>query len=447
MILVAMMMPFGMLAIVGLPKLGGLSLLAVNVASAAAVGAGLLLLLGQLMRGERIRLEPSAIAFIFFAAYAIFSATVLVRLFSGEIMVFSLSRAAGGVRVSTAFLWGKVWLAPGSSNISQTFYIVLACGLFIVAAQQLSRRGAAFGDQCIAWAAGINLGLGLLDMAALDTILALIRTASYSLMNEATVAGIPRIIGGFSESASFGAFSAVLFAYFACLALRTGRRRDIILALGNGLFACLALSATGLLAVAVTVCILIVQIQVRVPRQTSRGVLLGFAILLAAGGLALASALTMTDAPVLIASVVNDLILSKSQSASGLERSAWMMGGLDALQQSMGLGVGAGSLRSNGLLFVLLGSVGIPGTAAFCAFLCLAFGGRAIPGQEDTLAAARLAAVAALVSLMLSATVPDPGVPLVFLAALAVATRRSPVTVPIAPRPKMPHLPAWSFAR
>ena len=447
MILVAVMMPFGMLAIVGLPKLGGLSLLAVNVASAAAVGAGILLLLGRLMRGDRIRLEPSAIAILIFAAYTIFSATVLVRLFSGEIMVFSLSRSAGGVRVSTAFLWGKVWLSPGSSNISQTFYIVLASGLFIVAVNQLSRRGAAFGDQCMAWAAGVNLGLGVLDMAALDPVLALIRTASYSLMNEATVAGIPRVIGGFSESASFGAFSAVLFAYFATLALRTGRRRDAVLALGNGVFACLALSATGLLAVAVVTCILLVQVQVRVPEQTSRGMLLGFAVVLAAGGLGLAAALTMTDAPAMVASVINDLIINKSQSSSGLERSAWMMGGLEALQQSMGPGVGAGSLRSNGLLFVLLGSVGIPGTAAFCAFLILAFGGRAIAGQEDTLAATRLGAVAALVSLMLSATVPDPGVPLIFLAALAVATRRNPATVDAAPMPRMPHLQTRSLVQ
>jgi hypothetical protein len=266
-------------------------------------------------------------------------------------------------------------------------------------------------------------------------------------MNEATVAGIPRVIGGFSESASFGAFSAVLFAYFATLALRTGRRRDAVLALGNGVFACLALSATGLLAVAVVTCILLLQVQVRVPEQTSRGMLLGFAVVLAAGGLGLAAALTMTDTPAMVASVINDLIINKSQSSSGLERSAWMMGGLEALQQSMGLGVGAGSLRSNGLLFVLLGSVGIPGTAAFCAFLILAFGGRAIAGQEDTLAATRLGAVAALVSLMLSATVPDPGVPLIFLAALAVATRRNPATVDAAPMPRMPHLQTRSLVQ
>ncbi len=149
MILVAVMMPFGMLAIVGLPKLGGLSLLAVNVASAAAVGAGILLLLGRLMRGDRIRLEPSAIAILIFAAYTIFSATVLVRLFSGEIMVFSLSRSAGGVRVSTAFLWGKVWLSPGSSNISQTFYIVLASGL--LSSRSISLAGAAQRLAISAW--------------------------------------------------------------------------------------------------------------------------------------------------------------------------------------------------------------------------------------------------------------------------------------------------------
>jgi hypothetical protein len=49
--------------------------------------------------------------------------------------------------------------------------------------------------------------------------------------------------------------------------------------------------------------------------------------------------------------------------------------------------------------------------------------------------------------LMLSATVPDPGVPLIFLAALAVATRRNPATVDAAPLPRMPHLQTRSLVQ
>ncbi|WP_226781562.1 hypothetical protein [Oceaniglobus trochenteri] len=433
------MMPFGMLAVVGLPAVGGLSLLAVNLSAAALVAGGVLILLSRLMRGQAIAIAPATFALLAFALYAVFSATVLVRLFAGETMVFALSRGAVGVKVSTQFSWGKVWLGPSSSNISQTFYVLLACGFFIVASQILCRRGAAFGARCFALAAGVNLALGLLDLAALDPLLSVVRTASYSLANEASVRGIPRVIGGFSEAASFGSASAMFCGYFASAWTGSRRLRDGVLALGNGAFAMLALSSTGIVALAVVVMVLTPRLILGMPQRIAPRHVLAGALALAAGALAVAAVLTLTDAPAMISSVIDDLILDKSGSSSGIERTAWAMGGLEALRDTWGLGAGTGSLRSNGLPFVLLGSVGIIGTACFVVFLWLAFGGRAAPGQAATLAAARVGALAVIVSMLLAATVPDPGVPLIFLAALAIAARQ--------PQPVAPALPLMPAAQ
>ena len=429
MLLIAAMVPFGMFAVISLPSVGGLSLLAVNIATAATVGIGCIMLVGRLVRGAPLRIAPASLAILIFAAYTIFSATVLVRLFAGDMMVFSMAPVAGSLRISTAFLWGKVWLAPGSSNISQTFYVLLASGLFVVAAAQLNRHGPEFGRRCLALAATVNIVLGCLDLAALDPLLEFVRTANYSLMSTATVKGIPRVIGGFSESAGFGTLSSVFFAFFASLTLRRGGWRNGLLAGGNFIFACLALSSTGILAIVVVSLVLSIQTRLRIqmPDTLRRGWVLSGAVALAVLALVIGAILTLTPFPTLVASVIDDLILSKSSSASGLERSAWAMGGLEAMQASYGLGVGAGSLRSNGLFFVLLGSVGIPGTLAFGAFLWLAFSGRADGDRGDILASARMGALAVMIAMMLSATVPDPGVPLVFMAALACASRRTEI--------------------
>lgn len=424
-LLLAVSMPFGMLAIVGLPSVGGLSLLAVNVTAATLVGIGCMKLASRLARGATIYIEPATLALAVFAIYSVFSATVLVRLFAGETMVFSLSRGDTGVKVSTLFSWGKVWLSPSNSNISQTFYVVLAFGFFVVTTQVLARHGTALGARCMAVAATVNLALGLLDLAALDALLSFVRTASYSLSNEASVHGIPRIIGGYSEAASFGAASAMFFAYFASSVTYSGSLRDAVLALGNGIFAALALSSTGIIALGVVLCVLALRTLSNAPATVRPSRLFTFAVLLACAALAMASVMALTTAPEMIASVIADLILDKSQSSSGLERTAWAMGGLEAFRDTWGLGAGTGSLRSNGLLFVLLGSVGIIGTTAFAAFLWYSFGGRALHGQEATLSNARVAALATIVSMLLAATVPDPGIPLILLAAIAVSAKRN----------------------
>src|SRR5690606_26377447 len=139
-------------------------------------------------------------------------------------------------------------LAPGNSNISQTLFILLSCGFFLVAAAAFARRVPRFGEAAFVWAAMVNLVLGLLDLLGLDLLLALIRTACYSRNNVHTQAGLPRVIGGFAEASSFGAFSAALFAYFMASVLIGRRPRDGLLALATLACAAVSLSSSGIVS-------------------------------------------------------------------------------------------------------------------------------------------------------------------------------------------------------
>ena len=424
-LMTAAMIPFGMMAVISLPSVGGLSLLAANLAAAGLVFNGSLLLLTRLLRGQSVYIEPASIALGLYALYAVFSATVLVRLFAGETMVFSLARGVQGVRVSTEFAWGKVWLGPTSTNISQTFYVLLSFCFFVAATKVLQQRGAAFGERCLVVAATINLVLGTLDALGMDPLLEVIRTANYSLMNSASVSGIPRIIGGFPEAASFGGATTLFFAYFGSAYLGSGRPRDAVIAAASGGFALFSLSSTGLVALVFVSLLLLARVIIGVGASVARAALVTWTIVLTAVACAIGYLLIFTATLDVMLAIVDRLIFTKSSSSSGAERSAWALGGLEALRDSYGLGVGTGSLRSNGLIFVLLGSVGVVGTACFLAFLWLAFGGKARAADAAILTNARTAAVAVLVAMLMSATVPDPGVQLVFLAAIACAAKRS----------------------
>ena len=143
--------------------------------------------------------------------------------------------------------------------------------------------------------------------------------------------------------------------------------------------------------------------------------------------LAVAYALLLTEAPTTVQGVISRLILEKSDSKSGVERLAWAMGGLEALRDSWGLGVGMGSIRGNGLVFVALGSVGIAGTLCLGVFLWLAFGPARQPVSalsSQILSCTRIAGVSMLTATLLTATAPDPGTLLLFLAAMAVSAKQ-----------------------
>ena len=80
------LMPFGMLAAVNLPAVGGLSLTVCNI----SVGLLVVWITAKNIRSReyfmsRVNLSVEDIALLFLAIYAVFSATINVRIFQGDI--------------------------------------------------------------------------------------------------------------------------------------------------------------------------------------------------------------------------------------------------------------------------------------------------------------------------------------------------------------------------
>lgn len=422
-VLAIALLPFGMFAAIALPSLGGLSVIASSLV--AALTGGFVILASLLGRGAPV-LTASTVLLGIYAAYAAFSAVVLVRLFSGQFEVFTLARSVQGVRINPFFPSVPVPLRPGSSNISQGFYILLSFLVFLTFKDSLRRRGIAWGDRALVIAGTVNIVLALMDMARLDPILAQVRTAAYALANEQTMAGFARVIGGYSEPSAFGAASAAFFAYFTAAFIGRRRGRDLALGAGNGLCTIASLSATGLFAMGVAGLLIILTALPSMLRPQQRLIVIGsiVGICLFVSGICLL--LAFTPLPDLATSLFERIFVAKADSSSGLERKAWALSGLAAFRETWGLGAGAGSLRANGLVPVVLGSVGLPGALALAAFLWLAVGRSWRGAEAGTFQAARAGVVAVLAGASLSGTSPDPGLLMITFCAIACAIREHP---------------------
>jgi hypothetical protein len=389
-----------------------------------------------------IRLSRSGIWLLLFGVYSVFSAIFLVRLFAGSFLVFPLTFDLLGTKVSTVFHSTMKPLSPVNSNISQTSYALLSVLFFIVAADVFRRRGPAILETGLVWAAGLNIMLGALDFAGADGVLSLVRTADYALGNEQRVFGLPRVIGGFSEGAAFGAFSAAMFGYFAPSYLIGRQARHGVLAAGNAVCTLLAFSSTGYAALIFALVLLVLHSRRFLGRGLSRSFGHWLVILASFAVLALCVAAVATPLMTTIGDIADRLFLQKAGSASGLERGAWARSGLNAFVQTWGLGAGVGSLRANGLASVFLGSVGIPGTLFFLGFLWSALGPVppiANPNGRRLFCAGRVGALTGLGAMMVSATTPDPTLILVSLAAIAsVARQYDDLPARTAARPPVP---------
>lgn len=418
-------LPFGMFATI---EVSGLSVLAAHLLAALSIGVLWLRRLTGRVPGKG--LNRSGLYLGLYALYALFSATVLVRLFAGDFLVFPMSFDQSGVAVSIFFNSTMKPLMPTNSNIAQAGYILLSTMFFFLVVNVAQRRGTRPVQSGLAWAAAINIVLGLLDLMALDDLLAVIRTADYTLNNEHTFLGMPRVIGGYAEASEFGPVAAALFGFFAMFYLTSRRPRDMVLALGNLVFAVLSFSTTAFAAVFVALALIALHVRSTLGPGMSRTFGHALVILVSMAFFALGAAMILTPLLDFTGSVMTDLFIEKSRSTSGLERGAWARAALEAFVQTGGLGAGAGSLRGNGLVSVLLGSVGLPGTLAFVAFLWACFGlaPRSVSPQASGLfSAARVAALTYLTARLFSATTPDPTLFLVATAALAtmVPYRRS----------------------
>ncbi len=430
-LVLALFIPLQTAAAVNLWSIGGMSIICAHALIGALV-LGLALrpvLLNSVLRSSAR--NTSVVLLGLFAAYAVLSAFMMPRLFEGFVDVFSLERdPQRGIALSR--------LHPTSGNITQSFYITINLFLFagvtylLSRPQGLRRATHAFNAMTI-----VHLFFGAISMAPhlppFAMLLDFIRTANYSINAHHTIAGLPRIIGSYAEPAAFGALSTGLFAWNFLRFLQTFGLWHFMASVL--LLACVAISFSTT-AYAVLVLLIAIWGLASVYKLVWRGLAADHIRALLCGLIAsavLVGVIFFSDhAQTFLATIYERLFGEKLQSASGLERGSWNLQSLSNFVETRGLGVGLGSARASSLVTVLLGNVGLIGALLYAGFLNRSFlrgwphvdtgsRGREHIQSHRIFSAARAAALALLLSHIISGTNVDGGLLFFVFAATAAA--------------------------
>jgi hypothetical protein len=356
---------------------------------------------------------------------ALASAFFMPRLLAGSTQIVPLGVSEYANTGST------VPLGPVSSNLTQSIYIVadLACFAITVG---IASTEAGFRTACtavLAYAAG-NAIFAVLDLGTYATgtqvLLGLIRNARYTLHLDDEVSGLKRIVGSYPEASAFARATLGIFAFTGTLALcgwRSGWTG--LLALVSLVLVILSTSSTGLAGTPLVLIILYLTALMRGGFYPGRP--LSSAIVLCAPILVVAVilAVLLDDAACeTVRSYVDLLIFSKSGTSSGIERNAWNAAAIQNFFDSLGLGVGLGTVRTSSFPIALLSNVGIPGSIFYLLFAFTALArrrGKQLGFESDVRLAARNACLALLIGDTFAAPTVEQGLLFFVLAGLACA--------------------------
>ncbi len=417
------MLPFGMLTVVNLPAVGGLSLKISSVCAGLLIGW---LAITHIRSCHHIlnhqNLSGTHIALILLILYVVISALINVRIFQGEIDVFSLNR--GVDRSGKGAIGMLTRLHPGASNISQTFYMLLSSSFFFAVLLVIHRYGITWIHRALVVTVVVHLVLSVLDALELDGVLSFVRTANYALLTHHEVHGFARVIGGFSEPSGYGCFSSALLGYFVLHTFISRSWLSGFLAQALGFCVLLSFSSSAYFGAFFVVLFLLIVIAQRT--IVGAGIPRCFVYLGWIAGVLGIVFFMLNSAQV--EHILDSLIFNKASSASGQERGLWAQYGLRTFLDTYGLGAGVGSIRSNGWLSVYLGSVGIPGFLLALAFwlqVLLKPLSQALSDEASAVfIACKTAVVVTLMMKLSSATTPDPGFLLMLFAACICGIRQ-----------------------
>ncbi len=361
--------PFSAAATVNLPAFGGTSIVIPAFVGMFFIAAFILHKNALPAALKTMRPYEPGFFLAIFALTALGVTFLSPRLFQGMIEVYSLARIDGAS--------GKLApLGPSTSNVTQTFFLIQALLVYMVVSASIPwfrRRGAVMTALTVL--TGVHLifmGLDAIDnMIGGNALLSWMRTANYRIIDDSSVGGIPRLIGGFAEASGFAYFTLGLFGFWFVYWAAGGAQRAapyIFTALGAGLIMATSSSgyaALGIFMLGFSAIQLVKLLRRRSNRRGSAALILGFVI---APFLAGIFALLLSTSPAFF-NFVDLVALSKLESSSGVERSTWNEAALGAVWQTGMLGLGVGSVRTSSIMVGIVASTGLIGTVMYAAFL------------------------------------------------------------------------------
>ena len=367
--------------------------------------------------------------------YGVISAIVMPRLLEGTTPIIPLGVSEHADTGST------VPLGPVSSNFTQSVYLTadLVCFTMIVAVASTRSGFIAITSALLAYAVG-NVVFALLDLGTYFTntqwVLEFIRNARYTLHIEEEVSGLKRIVGSFTEASVFAGTTLGVLGFVGTLWL-CGYRPVLTgtLAIASLVLVVLSTSSTGLAGTPPVLAILyataLTRRGINLSRPLSSAVLMCAPLLIVITILALQfdeqTAKPMRD-------YIDTLILSKSTSASGIERGSWNTFAMQNFFDSFGLGVGLGTSRTSSFPIALLSNVGIPGTIFYLLFATTAFvrrRGTPHTFPSDVRLSARNACLGLILGAIFSGATVEQGLLFYVLAGLACAEPERDAPLPI----------------
>jgi hypothetical protein len=420
-------LPFGSTAFAAVPALGGSTPLIYTLFC-------ILMISGVLVRKHAIReistvftQFPAAWLVLILVIYAIVSAFVFPRLFSGQTTAF--------VVVDGAYV--ELPLVPVSQNITQTAYFSLGAltfySLSVLFLKQKNldyiRRG--FFVFIIA-----NVLLALIDiggkLSGAGDVLLPIRTAAYALLTEVVEAGFFRISGGYPEASSFAEAGLACLAFSYAYWRVSKSNLAFILSLIVLVLLLFSTSSTAYGALAILCLFPLFSLGRAILNgqfiaEDLHLLLLGILLFTVLLGIYLYNASAFDP----FVELIERMVFDKATSGSGIERAYWNERSIQALFDTGGVGVGMGSSRSSSWIVSVMSQLGVIGTMTMLGLVFFIVRGMGqLKATQDTLevfalaSGLRAAVIAILIATCLAGSGADPGI--VFFIALGgiLACRR-----------------------
>jgi hypothetical protein len=266
-------------------------------------------------------------------------------------------------------------LAPSAGNLTQALYLVGDLAVFAAVMAHAASGGLTTIVRAVLAAAAANLLFAVADLVtyglALPEAMSFLRNANYEMLVEGDIHGIKRLVGSFSEASAFGGITLAYFAFCFELWLRgVYPRCSGLLALLSFLFVVASTSSSAYVGLAIYAAVILLRcvVSLAAGATTRRAAALTFAIPVSAVLLLLGLAL-IPSVWTLLAEFVDQTLLSKLQTQSGIERSLWNEHAMAAFFESFALGVGVGSVRASSFFVSILASTGLIGLVLMSVML------------------------------------------------------------------------------
>lgn len=384
---------------------------------------------------QNFELPKAAFWLIGAAFYGIAGAYFLPRFFAGQTLVTAIGVTEFG------YVPIPVPLGPTSGNVTQSIYFAGGVLCFLISYLFAKQRGN-LRYACLSLLAVclLNIAFAFLDLATYSTgtafLLDPIRNSNYALLVSDEIEGIKRIAGSFSEASAFGSVSVANFGFLLRLSLG-GVLPAITLpaALVTFVLVIMSTSSAAYLTLPFITAVLLINSAFRVTRR--RGNIMSVLFVIMTPLVAFFGIMAILMSPELSKTLYNFIdvtILSKSQSASGIERTQWNVIALQNFVDTYGLGVGIGGVRASSWAVAVLANMGLVGGGAYFVFVYLVLAARTSEPESFSgtfQGAAQIGCIGILAGGMLAGTMVDLGLYFFVMAGVAAAASQMAAVEPV----------------